>query len=188
MLETILGIFGSGGFGSIVGLVGGFMNRKLDLEVKKLELSAKAAEREHDLARMDKEKDFMLAEMGQKNRIADKELEGEKVKADAEVEVAGYGALAESYKFAAPTPADGLVDKASKAVRPLLTLLFFVFTCIIFWQVQQLVDALQVAPTPEQVLKIYVTLIEWALFQAGVCIGWWFAMRPGRVPALTTRG
>lgn len=181
MLEIILGVLGSGGFGSIMGLVGGFMNRRLDLEVKKLEIETKRADQAHDLARMDKEKDFMLAEMGQKNRIADKELEGEKAKADAEVETAGYGAMTESYKFAAPTAADGLVDKMSKAVRPLLTLLFFIFTCVIFWQVQQLVSALQVAPTPEQVFKVYVMLIEWALFQAGVCIGWWFAMRPGKM-------
>lgn len=182
MLSIILGILGSGGFGSIVGLVGGFLNRKQDLAVKKLELETRKVDREYELARLDKEREYMTSEYGMKLRIADKEVEAEKAKADAAVEVAGYGAMTESYKFAAPTPEDGLVDKISKVVRPLLTIAFFIFTGVIFYQVQLLVNALAVAPTPEQVLKLYIMLIEWVLFQAGVCIGWWYAMRPGRLP------
>lgn len=181
MLSIILGILGSGGFGSIVGLVGGFLNRKQDLAVKKLELEERRVDREYELARLDKERDYMTSEYGMKLQIADREVEAEKAKADAAVEVAGYGAMAESYKFDAPTPADGRVDKISKLIRPFLTVSFFALTCVIFWQVQKLVNALQVTPTPEQVLKLYIMLIEWVLFQAGVCIGWWFAMRPGRL-------
>lgn len=177
MLSIILGIFSSGGFGSIVGLVGGYFNRKLDLEVKQLDVQDKAAERAHSLLKLDKEREYMVAEYGQKLQIATKEGE-------TATEVAGYNAMSESYKFAAPTSADGLVDRVSKAVRPLVTLIFLAFTAFVFWRLQLLVDALAVPLPPEQVMTLYKEAIEWVFFQAGVCIGWWFAMRPGRPPRM----
>lgn len=182
MLSIILGILGSGGFGSIVGLVGGYMNRKLDMQAKSLEIQDKVNERAHDLAKMDKEREFMKEEWNARVQVADKENEGKQIEGDAAVEVAGYDAMGKSYSFAAPTPADGWVDKASKLVRPLVTVLFLVFTFLIFWQVQRLVDQLATPLTPEQILKVYIMLIEWAIFQTGVCTGWWFAMRPGKHP------
>ena len=177
MLEVILGIFGSAGFGSIAGLVGGYFNRKLDLQVKKIDLEDHNAQREHELKQRDKDLEIMKVESANKIQVAT--IEG-----DALVEAKGYDAMAESYKFAVPTPADGLVDKFSKLVRPVVTLLFLVFTFIVYREVQHLMDALSIAPTPEQVLKVYIMIIEWVLFQAGVCTGWWFAMRPGKSPIL----
>jgi len=175
MFSGLLAIFSSGGFGSLVGLVGGYFNRKLDLQAKGLEYADKDKQRAHELAKQNADLEFMKAEYTQRLQVAN-------VEADAEVEVAGYGAMGKSYQFAAPTSADGWVDKASKVVRPLLTIGFLLFTIYVFMKVQTLVNELQVQPDQTQVFKLYVTLIEWATFQAGVCIGWWFAMRPGRQP------
>jgi len=175
MLEIILGIFGSGGFGSIVGLVGGYFNRKLDLEAKKIDLEDHKLQREHELLEKEADRKYMETEYANKIQVAT--VEGETA-----TEVAGYDAMAESYKFAAPTSADGWVDKLSKVVRPIITLCFLLGTTIIFWQLQKLVDQLGVAIDPKETMRLYVLVIEWILFQAGVCIGWWFAMRPGKAP------
>lgn len=180
MLSIILGVLGSGGFGSIVGLVGGYMNRRLDMQAKALEIQDKVNERAHDLLRMDKEREYMSAEFAARVQVAAKENEGKQITADAAIEVAGYSAMGDSYSFAATTSADGWVDKASKAVRPLVTLLFLVFTAVIFWQVQKLINALETPLTPEQAVNLYTMIIEWTVFQAAVCTGWWFAMRPGK--------
>lgn len=177
MLEVILGILGSGGFGSVLGLAGGYLNRRLDLQVKQLELTDKQAGRKFNL-------EYAQAEYAQRLQIADKELTGKQVDADAGVEVAGYGAMENSYSFAAPTAKDGWVDKFSKLVRPLLTLAFFGFSCVIFWEISKLVAQLPEPMPMDDAVKLWFLIIEWVLFQAGVCIGWWFAMRPGRV----TRG
>lgn len=173
MLSIILGIFGSGGFGSLVGLIGGYFNRKLDLENKKLDLEDHSKQREFELKKQDKDLEFAKTEYANKIQIST-------IEADAVVEQAGYKAMQDSYNFAAPTPTDGWVDKASKLVRPILTILFLVFTGVIFYQVQLLVNKLVITPTPEQILELYKMIIEWVIFQAGVCIGWWFAMRPGK--------
>lgn len=182
MLEAILGILGSGSVGSIIGLAGGYMNRRLDLEVERIKVADKQAERDHDLKRLESERATMQAEYGMRLQVADKENEGKEIEKEKEIEVAGYGAMGESYKFAAPTPADGWVDKFSKVIRPLLTLLAVVFTAYVFNEVNQLMARLMVTPDPAKVLAIWITIIEWALFQSGVIIGWWFAMRPGSRP------
>jgi len=184
MLETILGILGSGSVGSIVGVVGGYMNRKLDIEVHKIDIEDNKAKRENDLLKMDKEKDMMQAKYAMRVQVADKENEGKKIEGDTAVEVAGYGAMEKSYDFAKPTAADGWVDQLSKTIRPLLTILSVVFAAYVFVRVNTLLLSLSVAPDPAQVIKIWVTVIEWVLFQTGVIVGWWFAMRPGKSPKI----
>lgn len=177
MLEIILGIFGSGGFGSIVGVIGGYFNRKLDIEAKRIDLEDHKEQRAHDLLKQEADRKYMESEYAQKIQVST-------IEAEKAVEVAGYGAMAESYKFAATTSKDGWVDTFSKAVRPIITLCFLLGSIIIFWELQKAVDALQSSMHPKEILKLYILVIEWILFQAGICIGWWFAMRPGKMITL----
>lgn len=182
MLSIILGVLGSGGFGSIIGLFGGAVNRFIDLKAKALDLQDKVNERVQELLRMDKEREYMSAEYAMRLQVADKETEKAGVVADGAVEVAGYAAMGESYKFAATTSEDGWVDSFSKLVRPLITLAFLLFSLYIFYNVSLLVAETKAVPDATAALKLYLMTIEWVLFQAGVCIGWWFAMRPGKHP------
>jgi len=179
MLDIILGIFGSGGFGSLLGIVGGYFNRKLDIQGRKLEIEDKVNDRAHELVKMEKEVLLMKAESDYKIQIATTE-------ADALVEKAGYEAMKESYNFAKTSSEDGLVDKFSRAVRPSLTLAFFLFSVAIFYQVTSFIYSSNLSLKPEEILKLWILIIEWVLFQSGVCIGWWFAMRPGKPQKFTT--
>jgi hypothetical protein len=170
IISAILSLLSSGAVGSIVGLIGGYVNRKLDIE-------SKAKDHEFDLAKMDKDLEFMKAEYEQKTKVAT--IEGE-----AAENVAGYNAMAASYSYA-PVTGDSITDRFSKLIRPLLTLAFFFFTIFIFYQVSMLVD--QIPLTQVEVAKVYIALIEWVLFQAGVSIGWWYAMRPGKMSQLLNK-
>jgi len=180
MLSAILAILGSGSFGSIIGLVGGLLNRKVDLQAKEMEYKDRQAKREHDLKTKTAEREMMQAEYNMRLQVSDKENEGKQIDADKEIEVAGYSAQSESFKFAAPTSADGGVDRLSKAIRPILTILAVTFTAYIYYTINELMRQYQVAPDPAIVVKMWVMVIEWAVFQSGVIIGWWFAMRPGK--------
>lgn len=180
MLTLILGLFSSTGFGAIVGLLGGMVNRVLDLKTKSMDREAKKDDNAHEILLRKEDKEIMLAEYAQKEKIADIENVGKQIETDAAVEIEGYKALKDSYKFAVPTSADGWVDKASKAVRPFLTMCFFGLTIYVFVVINSLMRELNVAPSPEKIVEIWIKTIEWFLFQAGVAVGWWFAMRPNR--------
>lgn len=173
MLELILGILGSGTIGSIIGVAGGLLNRKVDLQAKQLDIADRANSRAHELQVMDKEREYMLAEAGKKVEVAS-------IEADAKIEEAGYAAMGASYGFAAPTPADGLVYKVSAAVRPVLTVVLVAFSGYVFYQVNTALKTLGVAPSADELIAVWKLCIEWTLFQTGVCVGWWFAMRPGK--------
>lgn len=160
MLTTLLALLSSGGVGSLIGLVGGYFNRRLDLEARK-------TDHQHELDKMDKDLRYMKAEYEQRTKVAT--IEGE-----AAVNVAGYKAMEESYSYANPT-GNGWVDKLSKIIRPFLTLSFFFFTVYLFYQVNQKISISVVSQVTME--KLYFTIIEWILFQAGISIGWWFANR-----------
>lgn len=160
MLTTLLALLSSGGVGSLLGLIGGYFNRRLDLEAKK-------TDQQHDLAKMDKDLLYMKAEYEQKTKVA--EIEGATA-----VDVAGYAAMKESYSYANPT-GSGFADSISKAVRPIITLSFFLLTCYIFFTLNQKIAIS--AMSIDSLEKVYMAVIEWILFQAGISIGWWFANR-----------
>lgn len=167
MLTAILALLNSSALGSIIGLIGGLMNRKIDIQ-------AKRENHEYELKKLDKQKDYLALEISGRVEVATKESEGL-------VESEGYKALAESYSFAAPTKEDGWVDKFSKGIRPLLTLGFFVLTIYIFYQIHSLISTTKDVFAPTDLVDIYKMILNWIFFQAGVSIGWWFAMRPGKM-------
>lgn len=160
MITSILTLFSSSAFGSIIGLVGGYFNRKLDLQAKRLD-------HEHDLKKMEKDLEFMEAEYEQRTRIAD-------IEATAAVEVTGYNAMTSSYDYAKPD-GNSWVDSFSKVIRPFITLAFFFLTGYIFYTLNMKISISVLSIDIME--KVYLTVIEWILFQAGISIGWWFANR-----------
>lgn len=171
MLTILLGLLSSAGFGSIIGLAGGILNRLIDIKGKSVDM-------EFELKKMDKEKEFMKEEYEGRLVVATTE-------ANARIESSAYEALGKSYSFAQTTTEDGLVDKVTKTIRPLLTVAFFIFTVYVFYKINSLMLALDIKPNPTEVLQIWKQAIEWIFFQAGVSIGWWFAMRPGKMPTFS---
>lgn len=160
MITSLITLLSSGAFGSLIGLIGGYFNRKLDLQIKRLD-------HEQELKVMDKNLEFMKAEYEQKTAIAT--IEGQ-----AATEVAGYNAMTASYSYAEPT-GNTLVDKFSRVIRPLITLSFFLLTVYLFYTLNEKISISVISQ--ESIEKVYLTVIEWILFQSGISIGWWFANR-----------
>lgn len=175
MLSVLAGILGSSGFGSLIGWLGGAANRWIDLKNRDKDIEALKLNHEYELAKLDKEREFMLAEYQQRTQIAT--IEGE-----AKVEEAGYDALTASYSNDKATYGNAWVDGVRGVVRPILTLLFFILSCIVFGIVAQYVWVRGVPLTNDQLYELFKYCIYWVLFQASVCVGWWFAMRPGSRP------
>lgn len=160
MITALLTFFSSGAVGSLIGLVGGYFNRKLDLEAKKLD-------HEHDLKKLDKDLEYMKAEYEQRTAIATIESEGR-------TDVAAYGAMSASYDYAKPDDSS-FASTFAQLIRPLITLAFFALTVYIFYTLNTKISISVLSG--ESMEKVYLTVIEWILFQAGITIGWWFANR-----------
>ena len=177
MLTILTGLLSSSGFGSLIGWLGGAANRWIDLRNRDKDIEVLKLNQAHELAKLDKDREFMLAEYEQRTQIAT--IEGE-----SKVEAAGYVALTASYDADKATYGIKSVDAIRGIVRPVLTLLFFTLSCIVFGVVAQYVWVRGVPLTNDQLYELFRYCIYWVLFQASVCVGWWFAMRPGNKPPL----
>lgn len=173
MLTTILSLFGSSAFGSLIGWAGGAINRWIDLKNRDKDIDILKLDQAHELAKADKDREFMLAEYEQRTQIA--QVEGE-----SKVEAAGYDAMAASFKADKASYGIGWVDGIRGIVRPILTIAFFVFSVVVFVYVSDMAITQGVKFSPEQVFELFKYCVDWVLFQAAVCIGWWFSMRPGK--------
>lgn len=177
MLSAILGILGSAGFGSIFGALGGIANRYMDMKAKRLDMEAKAADNSFELLRMDKQREYAMQEAAARLQIT-------QVQTDGLVETAGYTAMEKSYETMRPTGI-GWIDAISQLVRPLLTAAFFAFMVYMWIELQARMSAYMAITdhSPEMLIDLYIDVTKGIAFQAFACLGWWFAMRPGKAPS-----
>ena len=183
ILAIVLKLFGSSSVGSMIGWVGGLLNRKVDLEARRIEIDLEKAKLAQELQMRDKDAAIMQLELAGKERIAVVQTEGA-------VDVAAYGALAESYKHDQSIEAGPRMMAFTKFVRPFTTLTFLFASqfmlAAILWSAFVFYDV-----RFEQAFWAQLVLyaVEWEFFQAALCIGWWFANRPsGRAPGAPQRG
>lgn len=176
LIAIIAKLLGSNFMGSALGWIGGWLQRKQDIEVKKLELADadKARAHEVNLRRIDIE--VMQAEIAGKERIASIEAEGK-------VEAAQMDAIAKGYEtqFAG----EGWVASFSRAIRPVVTLWFVVASSALTIAVILLATRAGVEFTAADWRSWLGYVLEWTMFQAGLVIGWWFAIRNSQVPKLS---
>lgn len=178
MLSAILGILGSAGFGSIFGAIGGIANRWMDMKAKRLEMEAKAQDNAFELEKLDKQREYAAQEAAARLQIT-------QVQTDGLVETAGYQAMEKSYETLRPTGI-GWIDAISQLVRPFLTAAFFVFMVYMWVEMHSRMTAFLAITdqTPVDLMNLYVDITKGIAFQAFACLGWWFAMRPGKPPQL----
>lgn len=172
-MSILIGLLSSSGFGSLVGWVGGWLNRRVDLETKKAEYAYNLDNRDKDLAELKEEVAGRVA-------VADREVETARVNANGVIESAAYNAMAESYKEQA-TKLGGKwawVDAYSKLIRPLVTTIFVVVSLTISAYIVYKALNAGVTFTVEDWKEWITYVVHWVFFQAGVVIGWWFANRP----------
>lgn len=173
MLEILLGILGSGGFGAAIGAVAGMVTKVIDnrrkrdedahrLEVRRLEIQEGAAERAHELAMADKAMD----------------------RADSEGRIAVD--IAEAQAFAASIasqnrPTTPIVETIRAMVRVVLTLATSAYFLWLLSRLSDIVGGLD-SLDPQYLADLYRYMVESLAFMAMTYGGWYFATRPSHQP------
>lgn len=183
ILSAIFAFLGSSAFGSILGGVMGFFNRKVDLEQKKLELEHEAKRWGHELALRSADLEQVKAEAAGRREVA--VVEGE-----ASVEAARMVALSAAY---ASDKLDGdeikaagwwgwtltLSDAFRRFIRPGATVALLAGT---MWVDAVLIDMLTdkatwLAMTVDQRHDLALQSIAWLSAQASAALSYWFVAR-----------
>lgn len=175
IIALIVKLLGSNAVGSALGWVGGWIQRRQDIELHRLDLADADKQRAHEIAQRRVDIEIMDREIAGKERIASIEAEGK-------VEAAALDAIAAGYatQFSGTGKAVGF----SKVIRPLITLWFVVASSLLTGAVVWFAVRAGVQFTPEEWRAWLSYVLEWTMFQAGVVIGWWFAVRNSQVPRL----
>jgi hypothetical protein len=171
-MEWIFGgaikLLASSGFGTVFGGILGFLNRKTDIQFKKLEMEDNEKARQHELKQREVDAKIMREEYQGKIQVA--EMEG------------SFKAIEKSYDFGQPEKGTWGA-KFNAFVRPFITLCYFVFTSFgAAWVLWYAFEIVQVEFTIEQWHELVNFIIDWVAFMAGTCIGWYFACRAGTAP------
>lgn len=181
MIAALLSILGSSAVGSLIGGVFAILNRRTDLDVKRMELEHEKSRWDHDLAL--RESDLLLAREEAKGRLDVAVVEG-----DAMVDTARMNAIA------AANAADKIgVDEIkaagklgwvfvlasafNKLIRPTLTVLLAFCALYINWLV---IDRLVVGWADMAVPQRYeagMQAFAWVTAQASTAFAYWFVSR-----------
>lgn len=181
ILSALLSLLGSSAVGSVIGGVFAFLNRKTDIEAKRMEL-------EHDFKRwqheaMLRDKDLALAQAEAQGR-----REVAVIEADGASEVSRLAAIARAHEAdrvdAADVAAAGklgwmlvLVTVFNKLIRPVATILIAGAACYLNWLlVDALVQQWPTLPNKDR-LELAAQALAWIGGQGGAVLGYWFVSR-----------
>ena len=171
MLETILGVFTSGGMGAIVGLAGSIAVKWLEYKTLGQKL---AFEKSMALIRM-KEAEM---EMTHALALADKQMEIAQVEGEIQKDVAEMAAFAESQK-AGQQMYGGWVDKLRGAMRPSITIYLLIVTTALTAMLWNTLGGLETMPV-DKLQDLFVYLVYSAVFLTLTATTWWFGSRPSQ--------
>lgn len=175
MIAAILSILGSSAVGSLIGGVFAFLNRKADLEAKRLDQT-----HELELRRADME----LAKLE-----ADGKLQVAVVEADGSIESARMVAIGQAHAAdalsAQQIKAAGrlgglllvLTDVFRRLIRPALTVALVGAALVLNWLLIDRLAHTWPSLTPVQQLDAAMQAFAWITGQASMVLGYWFISR-----------
>ena len=165
-MEWLVDVFTTSGFGSIIGLAGGIITKRLELKSLAQEMNFKLKMRSYDLQESEQERNHELS-------IADKNMQRAKVEGEIQVESLEVGAFTESQKH-------GAVDGVLRFVRPLITAYLLIMSSALFYTVWHKVGGLAEIPKADLV-EMLLMMISAAIFLTVTCVSWWFGSRGGNI-------
>ena len=172
-MEFIAALFGSTGFGTIIGLAGSLFTR-WDERKKQ----AQAFDQEHKLALLRVEEQKL--EQNHELAMADKEMERAEVESATVIAEGELNAFAKSIEIGNSKSGDGFVNGFNSLMRPILTIYLLIistwFTYLIYVNVGGL-DSLN----EEETQNLFKQVIMTFLFLASTAVTWWFGARPTSV-------
>lgn len=181
MITAILSLLGSSAFGSIIGGLMAFLNKKTDMDVKRLELEHETKRWTHDLAVKDKDLEYAKVEASGRKDVAI--IEG-----DAAMETARFVAIGQSHATDVIT-ADEMkaagklrwmlvLGSAMRAwIRPVLTVILSGAAIYLnFLLIGKLTDIWPTLDKTQQ-FEMGMQAFAWVTGQAAACISYWFVSR-----------
>lgn len=182
MLTLLLTFLGSSGFGSILGGVMGWLNRRVDLDAKRIDL-------EHEKDRWGHELELRRADLEQVKAEAAGRREVAVVEGDASVEAARMAALAASFQADRLDGAEiqqagrlgwllVLSDALRRLIRPVATVLLLGSTLYINWLIiGRWTNGDWASITPAERYTLMLQTLSWGSAQASSVLSYWFVSR-----------
>lgn len=152
----VLDIFASAGFGSLLGGIFGFLNKREERANMKMKL-------DHEVLLITARTDAQI-------KLADKQIESSKVNGELAVEKEEVKAFTASQKTST------IGEAVKSAVRPLITFCLLYVSYQLTMSLNDLVGGLESIPA-EELAALYKIVILQIFGLTGVCVGWWFATR-----------
>lgn len=170
MLDTILDIATSGGFGAITGLFGGYLQKKHELKLEALRAQTRREDREANLEEMKIENSHVL-------EVEDKKIEVAEAEGAVAVEKLETKGFVESIKNQAISTGITFVDGVRGLMRPIITSYLLLIATIITINLHTLVGGLEGGMTRATAEELYVHIIHQLIFLTVTAVSWWFASR-----------
>jgi len=173
MLELILEFFTSGGFGAIVGLLGGYLTKR---EVRKL----KELEFKHEQFLVDKDIERDNLYYSHAERVADKQMEYAQIEGQIADDIKSADAFIESIKSQKTHREEHWVLSTIKTLmRPILTCALLWISFSIYVRLEALVGGLE-SLDPKLMQELFIYVIHAIIFLTITAVAWWFASRGER--------
>lgn len=183
MITAILSLLGSSAFGTIIGGFLAFLNKKTDIDLKRMDLDHERARWSHDLLLRDKDLEYAKVEAQGKKEVA-------MVEGDAAMEAARFAAIGQS--FVADSLDPDVLKQAGKYkwmlvlggamrtwIRPVLTVVLAGAAIYLnFLLIGRLVDVWPSLDKAQQ-FEMGMQAFAWVTGQAAAVISYWFVSRGG---------
>jgi hypothetical protein len=181
MIAALLSLLGSSAVGSIIGGLFGWLNRKNDNDLKRMDHAQEAARWAHDLQVKDKDLAYMQAEAAARKDVA--VIEGDSMVDAARMAALGVAHAADK-TTAEEIAAAGkwgwvfvLASALNKLIRPTLTLLLTAAALWLNWVLlERLASGWPDLPAAQRT-ELAAQAFAWVTGQASAVIGYWFVSR-----------
>ena len=174
MIDTVLNIFTSGGFGAVTGLFGGYLQKKHELKLEALRAQIKKDDRAHSLKEMEIENAHVL-------QVEDKKIDIAEAESNIVINQADAKSFGQSIKNQAVQTGIGFVDGVRGLMRPIITCYLLIVTTFLTVNLHALVGGLEGGMTKESAEALYIHIIHQLIFLCVTAVAWWFASRGRQV-------
>lgn len=165
-MEWLVDIASSSGLGSIVGVVGGFAQKFVDLKAKRLEYGFEKRMRELDLEEASGDRAHQIS-------MADKQMELAETEGDIKIETREVDAFVASQEHSGK-------NNWLTLIRACITIYLLsacsILSAVIWYKVGGL-DAF----SELELVELLNYIVRTAFFLLVTCVTWWFAARPGNL-------
>ena len=161
-MDWLTGALSSSGLGAIVGMVGGFAEKWVDIKAKRMQYNYDLRMREHDIQESSLERTHEI-------NMANKQMERAEVEGDIKI------SSIEADAFVASQQSAGKCELLTY-IRAAITLFMLVVSTALSLLVWDRVGGID-AMTMDQLTYLLNQIVNTILFLTVTCVAWWFAAR-----------